>query len=91
MIRALLSFVAGLLGKMLGGFFGHTAPTPVDLADSNARAREQLHQEEASNAILTKAIDVRTDADARVVRAVTGAPGDANAALKEQFPDAFRD
>ena len=62
-MSAILSFILGLLGKALGSLFGKKDPTAVDLATSNARAQEQLKQEQAGNAILDKALRARSDAD----------------------------
>lgn len=98
---AILSFVTGFAGKLLANLFGiHKDPTPVDLADSNARAQERLGQQEAENAVITTADSARIDADARVLRiaADTGIKSSPNAPVtplaeqaKRQFPVTFRD
>ena len=98
---AILSFVTGLLGKLLGGLFGiHKDPTPVDIADSNARAQERLGQQEAENAVITTADSARIDADAGVMRiaADTGTKPSSDAPVtpfvqqvKRQLPDVFDD
>lgn len=95
MIGAILAFVSGLLGKLMGGLFGSKDPTPVDLADSNARAQEQLTQEKASNAILTKAADARANADARLERMPVGTgnivTSDPDAAINHDPDGHYRD
>lgn len=101
MIDMILSFVTGLLGKLLGGLFGlHRDPTPVDLADSNARAQERLGQQEAENAVVTTADAARIDADASIVRIATdtGIKPSSDAPVtpfvqqvKRQLPDVFDD
>ena len=93
MFGAILSFVTGLLGKLLGSLFGPKDPTPVQLAASNATAQTELAGQESANATEIKAADTRAAADAAVVSIVTE-PGqsdaDTAAALKQQFPDAYR-
>lgn len=95
MSGAILSFITGLLGKLLGGLFGHKELSAADLADSNARAQEQLHQEKASNEILTKAADARADADARIERMPIGTgnivSSDPDAAINRDIDGHYRD
>lgn len=95
-MSAILAFVTGLLGKLLGGLFGiHKDPTPVDLADSNARAQERLGQQEAVNEVVVKAADARADADARVLRdgpiTSTSITSDPNAAINQDRDGHYRD
>lgn len=84
-----------LLSKILGWFLNRGEANIVEITDSNARAQEQLTKEREANALGTKAANVRSDADDRVVRALTDGEDTSDAArkakLREQFPDAFRD
>lgn len=93
MFGTIISFVAGLLGKLLGGLFGKKDPSPVELATKAATASTELAQESARVAIDESASGARADAQSNVVRIVTNTPAaaDANAKLREQFPDDFRD
>lgn len=91
MIAAILS----LLAKLLPMFFGNKGADLAELADSNARAQEQLASAETANEVEVKANTARNDAADRVLRIVTDgtSPTDAavKAKLKQQFPDEFRD
>jgi hypothetical protein len=102
MLGSIFSFVAGLLGKVLGSLFGKKDPTPVELAASNATAQTELVEQETASAIVEKASIARANADARVVRVVSGGSGSGetpgadrsasvNAELRKQFPGDFRD
>ena len=94
MFGAILSFVAGLAGKILASLFGHKDPTPVELAASNATAQTELAGQEIADASIQKADATRIAADADLVHVVADAkPGqsdaDTAAAIKRQFPDAY--
>lgn len=89
----MFSILGSLLTWVLGLFFGKkSGPAIQDIAASNATAQAELAQQEASNAIDTKANASRIAGDAAIVRilAKPGAvdPG-ANAAIAKEFPDAF--
>ena len=96
MWASILSFVAGLAGKLLASLFTPKDPTPVDLAASNATAQTNLAQQEASNAIISDAARTRTDADAGVLResaepAPAGSPPGAHTALDADAEGHWRD
>lgn len=45
----IFSFLFGLLGKLMGGFFAKKDAGIAEVADSNARAQERLNQQEVAN------------------------------------------
>lgn len=60
--------IINLLARLLPMLFGRKAANLAEVADSNARAQEQLGQQEAANEVLTRTGAARADADARVLR-----------------------
>lgn len=85
------SAILDIIASVLGFFKPKTDPTQVQLADSNARAQEQLTQAENTNATLSQASAARADADAASMRAVVGdtspeVDAAANERLRQQFP-----
>lgn len=93
-MSAAISFLFGLLGKIMGGFFAKKDAGIAEVADSNARAQERLNQQEVANELHRKAAAARNDAQSRVVRAITKGERGADTAadrLAREFPDAFRD
>lgn len=94
MMRAIISFVTGLLGKLLGSLFGKKDPTSVELATTATRAQDVAAQEGAANAIVDKASRARNDAGADIMRIEAEPhPDDADIrdAIAKQFPSDFRD
>ena len=91
----MLSAILKIIAWVTGLFGPKSDPTQVQLADSNARAQEQLTQAENTNANLEKSASAVSAADAGIVRAVASQVADndpgINAALKQQFPGQFRD
>ena len=90
------SFIGSIITWLLGLIFGRKDPAIQDIAASDATAQAELTQQEAANAIITKAGAARADAADRVVRILAGQkPGatdaSANAALAAKFPDDFAD
>lgn len=94
MFGAIISFVTGLLGKLLGSLFGKKDPTPVELATAATRAQDVAAQEGAANEVLDKASRDRNDAGADIMRIESEPHADDAAtrdAIAKQFPDDFRD
>lgn len=90
----IFSFLLGLLGKLIGGFFAKKDAGLAEVADSNARAQERLNQQEVANELHRKAAAARNNAQSRVVRSIaTGehSPDATADRLAREFPDAFRD
>ena len=93
----MFSIIGSLLSWVLSRFFGKARePSATQVASSNATAQAELTQTEVANAIISKGAATAADANARVMRTLAehkGDPTDAgtNTALKQQFPDDFRD
>jgi hypothetical protein len=92
MLSAILKIIAWVTGFLQP----KSDPTQVQLADSNARAQEQLTQAENTNATLSQAAAARANADAASMRAVVGntspeVDAAANERLRQQFPGEFGD
>ena len=86
-------FFANLLKAIFGWLLNLGKANITEIADSNARAQEQLAHERSANEAESTAALARADAADRVVHVIANSEGGADAAdeLKREFPDEFRD
>lgn len=91
MFGAIISFVTGLLGKLLGSLFGKKDPSVTQLAASNANVNAKANNLEAANEALVKGATANADVDARLLHEQRGGPDSINSSLDSDPDLPFRD